>query len=108
MSREHPRYERVRPPADRVLRVLAQEYGVKLEAVLQGRRGRENEARKVGMYFLKRLCDLTLQEIADRFGIRSYGAAGWACHGVRSRIESDRKFQGRIERLQALICQQKI
>lgn len=108
LSREHPRYERVRPPADRVLRVLAQEYGVKLEAVLQGRRGRENEARKVGMYLLKQLCDLTLQEIADRFGIRSYGAAGWACHGVRSRIESDKKFQGRIERLQAVICQQKI
>jgi|SRR5262249_17129300 len=47
-----------------------------VEDLMKGKRGKENEARKVGMYLVKELCDLRLQEIAERFGARSYGAVG--------------------------------
>jgi hypothetical protein len=109
-SREHPRYERigVRPPVERVLDCVARAYRVKVEDLLKRQRGIENQARKVGMYLVKQLCDLTLQQTAEQFGIGSYGAAGWACHGVRSKIESDRKFQKQVEGIRAIICQQKI
>jgi hypothetical protein len=30
------------------------------------------------MYLVKRCCDLTLQETATRFRVRSYGLVGWA------------------------------
>ena len=30
-----------------------------------GRRGRENEARKVALYWVKRCCDRTLPEVAE-------------------------------------------
>ena len=81
---------------DRVLKTLAKMYGVEVQDLMKGKRGKDNEARKVGMYLVKELCDLTLQEIAERFGTGSYGAVGWACHGVTSRMESDAKFRDRV------------
>ena len=109
MDREHPRHERaaVRPSVDRVLRALAKTYGVRVESLLAGKRGKENEARKVGMYLIKELCDLRLHEIAERFGTGSYGAVGWACHGVASRLESDSTFRDRVGSVRQS-CQQKI
>ena len=108
-DREHRRHERaaVRPSADKVLKGVAKTYGVEVEDIIKGKRGRKNEARKLGMYLLKELCDLRLQEIAERFGTGSYGAVGWACHGVTSRMESDAKFRDRVGRIRRT-CQQKI
>ena len=48
------------------------------------------------MYLIKELCDLRLKEIAERFGTGSYGAVGWACRGIMSRMESDTKFRDRM------------
>jgi len=109
VGREHPRHERalVRPSVDKVLRVLAGVYGVKVEDLMKAKRGKDNEARKVGMYLIKELCDLRLKEIAERFGTGSYGAVGWACHGITSRMESDAKFRDRVGSIRRS-CQQKI
>jgi len=109
VDREHPRHERavVRPSVDKVLRALAKTYGVKVGDLLTAKRGKENEARKVGMYMIKELCDLRLQEIAERFGTGSYGAVGWACHGVKSRMQSDATFRDRVGSIRQS-CQQKI
>jgi chromosomal replication initiation ATPase DnaA len=109
VDREHPRHERtaVRPSVDQVLKALAETYGIKVENLLTGKRGKENEARRVGMYLIKELCDLRLHEIADRFGTRSYGAVGWACHGVTSRMESDATFRNWVGSVRQS-CQQKI
>jgi len=30
------------------------------------------------MYLVKGLCDMTLNEEAERFGVNSYGVVGWA------------------------------
>lgn len=109
VEREHPRHERaaVRPSVDKVLTTLAKIYEVKVEDLMRGKRGKDNEARKVGMYLVKELCDLRLREIAERFGTGSYGAVGWACHGVASRMESDAKFRDRVGGIRRS-CQQKI
>ncbi len=56
------------------------------------------------MYLAKRLCELTLNEVAQRFGVRSYGVVGWACNGIRKKIESNRALKRKVER----IYQQKI
>jgi hypothetical protein len=109
VDREHPRYERVavRPSIDQVLRALATRYGLKVEDLMKGKRGKDNEPRKVGMYLAKELCDLKLKEIAAQFGTGSYGTVGWACHGVASRIQSDAKFRQRVSSIRRS-CQQKI
>lgn len=109
VDREHPRYERVavRPSVDTVLRIVAAVYGVAVQDLLEGKRGKENEVRKVGMYLVKELCDVRLQEIAERFGTGSYGTVGWACHGVTSRMKSDPKLRKRVAMIRQN-CQQKI
>lgn len=108
-DREHPRYEKaaVRPSVDRVLRILAKTYGIRPDDLLRGRRGKDNEPRRVGMYLVKELCDLKLQEIAEQFGTGSYGAVGWACHGIAARMNSDARFRDRVESIRRN-CQQKI
>ena len=109
VDREHPRYERaaVRPSVDQVLKTLAKRYGLKVEDLMKGKRGKDNEPRKIGMYLAKELCDLKLKEIAERFGTGSYGTVGWACHGVTSRMQADAKFRDRVSSIRR-ICQQKI
>jgi REP element-mobilizing transposase RayT len=109
VDQEHPRHERaaVRPSVEQVLTALAKRYGIELEDLMKGKRGKGNEPRQVGMYLVKELCDLKLNEIAKRFGTRSYGAVGWACHGVASRIEADAKCRDRVGIIRR-ICQQKI
>ena len=71
-------------------------------------RGKENEARKVAMYLVRRCCDQTLGETARLFGLGSYGAVGWGCHGVKTKMEREKKFKDRIERIANQIYQQKI
>ena len=69
LSREHPCYERakVRPSVRQVLQRVATVFDVEVSAVTRGRRREANDARKVAMYLVKRLCDLTLQETAVHF-----------------------------------------
>ena len=47
-------------------------------AIGQGHRGKANKTRKVAMYLVKCLCNLTLQETATYFEMGSYGVLGWA------------------------------
>ena len=110
LAREIPRYQRraVQPQPEQVIGRVAGIYKVPKDGVLRGMRGQENEARKVAMYLVRRCCDQTLGETAKLFGLGSYGAVGWGCHGVKTRMEREKKFRDRIEKLAAEICQQKI
>lgn len=110
LSREHPRYERakVRPSVRQVVQRVAAVFEVEGIAIRQGRRGEANDARKVAMYLVKRLCDLTLQETAAHFGVESYGVVGWACAQVRAKQAKDSRFKKRVAQAEILINQQKI
>ena len=83
-------------------------YGKGVEDLRTSRRGEENEGRKVAMYLMKRLCDMTLGEVARDFGVKSYGTVGWACHGISLKCEVDSKYRRQIENLETTICQPKI
>ena len=58
--------------------MVAQVYGKGVEDLRTSRRGEENEGRKVAMYLMKRLCDVTLGEVARELGVKSYGTVCWA------------------------------
>jgi len=58
--------------------VVAQVYGKGVEDLRTSRRGEENEGRKIAMYLMKRLCDVTLGEVARELGVKSYRTVGWA------------------------------
>jgi REP-associated tyrosine transposase len=110
LSPEHPRYERVkmRPSVRQVLQGVATVFQVQIATLKIGRRGEANDARKVAMYLVKRLCDRTLPETAREFGVSSYGAVGWACAQVRAKQEAEPQFKQRVEAVEALIRQPKI
>jgi putative transposase len=109
LAREHPRYQRrgVQTSAQNVIRRVAEAYRVSRAEVLQATRGKENEARKVAMYLVRRCCDQTLKETAGLFGLGSYGAVGWCCHGIQTKMGKEKRFRERVERLVREICQQK-
>ena len=88
LAREYPRYERRAVEADpeRVIRKIVQQYTVKREEIFRGVRGRENEARKVAMYLVKRCCDRTLPEIAQYFRTNGYATVSWNCRIVESKM----------------------
>ena len=110
LDREVPRYHRraLQVNPDRVIGRVAGQYRIAPGEVLRGVRGKGNEARKVAMYLVTRCCDRTLSETARLFGLGSYGAVGWVCHGVKARMERERRFRDEIDRLTAELCQQKI
>ena len=107
---EHPRHERVwlRPSVDEVVSSVAVAYGIGVDEVLGWRRGRGSEARKVGMYLVKRLCDMTLNEVAAMFGVSSYGVVGWACNWVKVKMEKDKRLRKKIEEIRNKTYKQKI
>lgn len=109
-SREHPRHERVqvRPSGRQVCQQVAAVFHVTVASLKKGRRGEANEARKVAMYLVKRLCDLTLQETAGHFGVASYGVVGWACAQVRAKLKRDKRFKTQVEQVENVFSQQKI
>ncbi len=90
------------------MKVVADEYGKGEEELRTRRRGEGNEGRKVAMVLMKRLCDMTLVEVAREFRAKSYGTVGWATHGKDIKREKDREFRWRVENLETAICQPKI
>jgi chromosomal replication initiation ATPase DnaA len=83
-------------------------FDVEVAALKRGRRGEANDARKVAMYLVKRLCDLTLQETAGHFGVESYEVVGWACAQVRAKQAADQRFKKRVEQVEISFSQQKM
>ena len=48
------------------------------------------------MYLVKRLYGLTLNEISQRFRVKSYALVGWACNWIRKNIETNRAFKRKV------------
>ena len=107
VARDHARYERraVLAGPERVFNEVMRRYGLTREAILVGQRGRENEARKVAMYLVKRCCDRTLPEMAKDFGVGSNSTVSWSCRMIEARMIKEKKFRDRIERIVAGINQ---
>jgi putative transposase len=106
--REYPRYERrlIQAGPDLVIGEVVRQYKVTRDEILRGKRGRENEARKVAMYLVKRYCDRTLAEIAEYFGTGSYSAVSWSCRAIEAKMTREKKLRDRIERIAASIINQ--
>ena len=105
--REYARYERrvVQTPPERVIGEVARQYKVAREEIFRGIRGRENEARKVAMYVVKRCCDRTLAEMAEYFKVGHYSAVGWSCRAIESKMAKDKKLRDRLEKIIGTIHQ---
>ena len=104
-AREHPRYERrvVGMGPERVINEVVRQYKVAREEIFHGVRGRQNEARKVALYLVKRCCDRTLAEMAEYFGIGNYSTVSWNCRAIESQMAKETKLRDRIEKIMVSI-----
>jgi len=84
---------------------VVRQYKITRDEIFRGKRGRENEARKVAMYLVKRCCDRTLSEVAEYFGTGSYSAVSWSCRAIEAKMAKEKKLKDRIEKIAASIHQ---
>ncbi len=84
---------------------MVRQYGVTREEIFQGKRGKENEARKVAMYLVKRCCDRTLPEVAEYFGVGSYSTVSWSCRATETKMAKEKRPRDRVEKITASIHQ---
>jgi hypothetical protein len=107
VTREYTRYERrlVQAGPEQVVDQVMRYYKVTREEIFGGKRGRENEARKVAMYLVKGCCDRTLPEVAEYFGTGSYSTVSWSCRAIESKMAKEKKLRDRVEKLLASIHQ---
>ena len=98
---EHVRDEGkiLQPGFEKIIKCVAEAYGVQGKDIVKAVRGQENEARQVAMYLAYEVGWMKLQEIAKAMGLGSYGAVGWNCAKVRARKDSEGGFKRRIEQL---------
>jgi chromosomal replication initiation ATPase DnaA len=78
-----------------------------VEAIGGGGKGVARRGR-LGMYIVKRLCDITLNEVARVFGVGSYGVVVWACNWVRVKMERDKGFGKKVDEIMNKTYKQKI
>jgi len=105
ISGEHVSYETriLKPSVSSVIKEVAEVYQVAEGDLLQGRRGKRNEARQVAMYLMRELCDSSLKEIAGTFSLGSYGSVGGACSVIERKTKSDRALRRRIEHIRGMV-----
>jgi chromosomal replication initiation ATPase DnaA len=101
VTREHPRYERraVEVNPEWVINEVMRQYKVARDEIFRGTRGRENEARKVALYLVKRCSDRTLTEVAEYFGIGNNSTVSWSYRGIDTRMTKEKNSRDRIEGL---------
>jgi REP element-mobilizing transposase RayT len=97
-----PKYQKkiLHPPVEKVLGKVAVVYGVKNEEITKSRK-KENEARDVAIYLLKKTAGISSKETARVLGV-SASAIGnrWAM--IKIRVVKDRQFGKMIRKCQML------
>jgi putative transposase len=89
------RHARVKPTADKIIKVVCQRLGVEAESVWTSRRGRavKDSARGMAMYVCQHEADLTLGEIAQRFKLKHYASAGSSIRQFEARLHQELPLQ---------------
>src|SRR5262250_784389 len=107
LTQEHARHERrvVQAAPEQVIGEVVRRYRVTREEIFQGKRGKENEARKVAMYLVKRCCDRTLTEVAEYFGVGSYSTVSWNCRATEAKMAKEKRLRDWVEKITASIHQ---
>jgi len=106
-SKEHVRAEKqfIRPSLEKVLTAVANEFGVTITQIIQGRRGQTNLSRKVALWILKEHGDYTHEQLARTFALGSGKTVGWACKEVKGKMDIKLTFKNRIKKIQNQISQ---
>jgi putative transposase len=95
------RQARLRPSMKKVVAEVSRHYKVSESSIYSSARGpgSRNVPRWVAMYFCQELSALTLQDIADRFGLKHYGTVSTTIGKPRREMQTDPKLGKAIRSL---------
>ena len=83
-----------------IIQNIVKYYNVTYSDILSSKRTMNiANARQVGMYLVRELTDLSLQNIGDSFGGRDYSTVIHACGKIKQKIDEDERFLKEIEHL---------
>jgi len=86
--------------AERIEKMVSEEYKVDMRELRRARRGVEHEGRKVAIRLMRERAGLECREIANRFGIGNARSVSEYCRRVRLKCEASRKFAERYKSLE--------
>ena len=86
---------------DELIRAVADGFGVKEEEEIKMRSSRNNKARNVARYLVKRCCGLSNQEIGEIFYGIHYSAVSKASGRLEEEIKGDKRLFRLIERVKS-------
>jgi chromosomal replication initiator protein len=85
---------------ERIVALVAEQFGIKAEALFGQRRTRSVALpRQVAMYLLRQLTELSLVDIGRVFGGRDHSTVIYACEKVGAMVATDNDFAERINGL---------
>lgn len=96
------RKARPKPTVERIVEVVCHRLAVGPASVWTSRRGRaaDNPARGLALYVCQREGDMTLREIAQRFGLKHYASASSGIRQFETRLVQDRHLRQYLKLIQ--------
>ena len=84
-----------------LLEIVAKEFSVKEDELLEMRRGRgvKATARNAAVYLCRKRLDLPLKEVANLFGYGHYGSVAGVVNGVDKMLKKDAELAKKVSRV---------
>ena len=101
----HKKHILQRPTYKEVITAVAKAYQVSENTIVHPQQGRQhrNLPRKVAMYICQRACDMSLQAIAEVFGVTHAGSVSNALSEVKRLLAEDDAARRGVERIMSII-----
>lgn len=98
---------RKRPSPGRIISSVADTFNVSGNSILNAARGpgSKNVPRWVAMYLCQEAGGITLQQIAEQFGLQRYGTVSTTIGKLKGEFQEDPPLVHRVERIRQQLCQ---
>jgi putative transposase len=101
--KEMPQVKELFLDKSRIEKAVCRFYQIKVDDLLQSRRGNYNEARNVAIYLLRKHTGASLTDISSSFGMNSYSSVSSAIMRIKQVMAGDKKLRQRITAVEKLL-----
>ena len=91
----------------KVLEKVQEAYGISKEKLLEGRRGKENVPKKIALALAREESGMTLSQLAEIFGLRTYRTVAAHCYRIKKQMQKDEKLRKIYEKIKSTCSQEK-
>lgn len=105
MDREIPERRYLAIGIEACIRAVAKTYGSSVIAILESRRGLDNEARRMAMYVCREIGGHGHGVIAREMGVLSYSTVSSVCAMLRRELNRDQKLKKMLESTRHLLAE---